>query len=172
MNPVETSIRCYRFLLVTFLILTAAYGGLTLWAHSLMPDQIPVHFDGEGVPNRWAGKDEFLWVNISLVVVFFFTFALGAILIPKIPVKWINLPNKDYWLAPERKTHSFADMRVYYLAIGVVTLLLLGIIGWSSFEVAIGRQETLRYSWACLGVYSLALTILCVLLYRRFGKPT
>lgn len=43
-------------------------------------------------------------------------------------------------------------------------------IGRGAFEVGMGRQETLLYSWTGMGVYFGLLTLFCVLLYRRFGK--
>ena len=75
-----------------------------------LPDTIATHFAGNGEPNGWSSKSTFFLLMIGIMV--FIGISLG----PSVLWLWqpglVNLPNRDYWLAPERNEQTkqfFAD---------------------------------------------------------------
>jgi uncharacterized membrane protein len=85
--------------------------------HSLqrLPERIATHFDGAGVPNGWMSRDglgafDFLFLAFVLAVI------LGSgFLIRFLPARMINVPNRDFWFAPERSRQSHARMFTHML---------------------------------------------------------
>jgi uncharacterized membrane protein len=84
----------------------------------LLPDRLASHFGASGIPNGWMTKSQF-----------FITFAI--VLLPALAVEfWVShriaknpdarlkLPNKEYWLAPERRvaTSNFLAYHSLWLA--------------------------------------------------------
>jgi len=89
-----------------------------------MPDVIASHFNGLGAPNDWASKNGFfgLYLAIILMLVAVFEF------VPK----WsesrsrlsMKIPNRDYWLAPERVEQTRAFFRRQMYIMGIVHMML------------------------------------------------
>ena len=77
-------------------------------AYPKLPHVVASHFDGHGIPNGWQSKQAFFGI---MVIVSLVTVVLGFA-IPKmiavLPQQLINPPNKDYWLAPERRAETLA----------------------------------------------------------------
>ncbi len=77
---------------------------LTVVALILCPGHVAIHFGAGGDPNGWAPAYVnaliMSGVNLLIFVSFFFT----PLLIRITPSRWINLPNKEYWLRDENKT--------------------------------------------------------------------
>ena len=169
--PSGSRARCrYRTLLFLFCILTLAFLAYVTWTHFRLPERVPVHFGPSGEPDRWSSRNELTWGMAGVGIFYLLLFGLGAFLFPKIPARLWNLPNRDYWLAPERRRATGDALNVYYLAIGIATVLLTCFVHWATVEVALGHRERLPFPWWVMGVYLAVVAAACVLLFRRFGK--
>jgi serine/threonine-protein kinase len=77
--------------------------GHGIWAYTVLPERVASHWDGAGNPNGYMSRDGFvsfyLWLMVGLSTLFG---GIGA-LIRVTPDDAVNLPNKEYWLAPERR---------------------------------------------------------------------
>ena len=73
----------------------------------LLPDRLASHFGASGMPNGWMIKTQF-FITYALVLLpaLFIEFWLHR-KVSKTPEAKFNLPNKEYWLAPERRTETF-----------------------------------------------------------------
>lgn len=102
--------------LVFLVILVLA---LLQWVHVYpqLPERMASHFSANGRPNGWQPKQEFfLVVPIVVVVCLVVSFLLPRTL-ALVPPEMINLPNKFYWLAPERRketTRCFAAHMAWF----------------------------------------------------------
>ena len=67
---------------------------------SALPDRFATSFDFAGRPRDETGRAAFaaLAIGMSLIVALVFG-GLGA-WIARVPAAWINLPDKEWWLAP------------------------------------------------------------------------
>jgi serine/threonine-protein kinase len=77
--------------------------GHGIWAYTVLPERVASHWDGLGNPNGYMSRDGFvsfyLWLMVGLSTLFG---GIGA-LVRVTPDDAVNLPNKEYWLAPERR---------------------------------------------------------------------
>lgn len=92
--------------IVYFLMVVA---GLFQWVrfYPLLPERMASHFGYDGTPNAWQPKDAFFLLMLVVVGLTFFGAFLTPRFIAALPDKRINLPHKDYWLAPARREETF-----------------------------------------------------------------
>jgi len=79
----------------------------SLWQYATfdaqLPDTLAVHFGTSGRPDGWQSRQQFWIFSFGMIYGTWLFMAALAFLIHKTPDRWINLPNKAYWLAPERR---------------------------------------------------------------------
>jgi uncharacterized membrane protein len=141
-----------------------------LWYYPQLPDKVASHFGASGQPNAWSTKTFFVafyLVIIGISVLFFLGISFG---ISRVPVALINMPNKDYWLSGERRNKTFDFMSQYFLWFGSVTLLMWLDLLHQSFQVHLGKVNSLPHPMLGLGLY-IGVTILWIIgLIVKFGK--
>jgi hypothetical protein len=101
--------------------------GIALTAERL-PARVASHFGASGLANGFMMREAYLAFTIGLVllppVLVGLTIALSLRYFPR----FLNLPNRDYWLAPERRdqTEAYLTAHTAWLA-ALLALLALGI---------------------------------------------
>ena len=66
-----------------------------------LPARVATHFDLGGHPNGWSSREQLLSMTAFLTFGFG-GLIVGARLIKSASLDSLNLPNRDYWLVPER----------------------------------------------------------------------
>jgi uncharacterized membrane protein len=85
------------------LLVFAANLILTAVSLAVLPDQVAIHFGGGGRPDSWASKEFNATIFLVLEVPFFLLFYFAPVLTLGVSKKYLNLPNKDYWLQGENQ---------------------------------------------------------------------
>jgi uncharacterized membrane protein len=109
-----------------FLFFSILAAGFLQCVHDfpLLPQRMASHFAASGAANGWMTKSQFLITYaIILLPAFFVEFGLHR-KITATPEKRLNLPNKQYWLAPERRAETFAYFELFFGWFGCAFLLL------------------------------------------------
>ena len=89
-----------------------------------LPPLLASHFGADGTPDGMSQKTEF-FVMYGLVMVFVLISLLGSVLLmEKIPVKYLNLPNKDYWLSSGKLPQAREKMSLAMWWMCAATMLL------------------------------------------------
>src|SRR5437879_2682995 len=117
----------------------AAYAAVHFSSYySQLPDVVASHFNARGVANGWQTKSAFFAVFVGVSV-------LAAVIgfgIPRIisamPPQLINLPNKNYWLAPDHLAETQTFLNNYFAWFGCAVFLIIIL----TFDYAI--QSNLR----------------------------
>jgi uncharacterized membrane protein len=156
--------------IVLFTILCLACLTHAIYYYPLLPDQVAHHFGPSGKPDAWGSKTNFLIGYLATVAVIAAIFLGSCLIMPKIPDQMINLPNKDYWLAPDRRRQTLNYIQSALLWFGSLTMLLMLDIFHQSFQVNLGKATTLNHIWISLGIYSILSTIWCIAFIRKFYK--
>lgn len=65
--------------------------------------QMAAHFNIQGEPDRFVSKMEFFWFQVQTLLIVLGVGILLQALISFVPAEMVNMPNREYWLAPERR---------------------------------------------------------------------
>jgi uncharacterized membrane protein len=111
---------------VLCLVLAVTVAGAHIaWAAPRLPATVASHFDAAGQPNGWMSREAFLALYAATIAGLAILFALAGRIPEWVPARWINLPNKAYWLHPSRRAETFAYWRRWFAASGCTILALL-----------------------------------------------
>lgn len=159
-----------RYLVV--LLLWAAFVGYVVLSADQMPERVATHFDAAGAPNGWMTRAEH--VRFTLIfgtlmpafVVGLFTFirALGG--------KGLNIPNKDYWLAPERQQATVDFVQRHGIWLAALMVAFIGGVHASILRANAHAPAVLPLSdvgWIA-GSFGVAVLVWAVLLVTRFAR--
>ena len=107
-------------------VLLALYAAIHFsYYYPQLPAVVASHFTARGAANGWQTKSAFFVVLVAVSVLA----AVVGFAIPRIitvlPVELINLPNKRYWLAPERRAETQEFFITYFAWFGCAVYLLL-----------------------------------------------
>ena len=138
--------------------------------YAQLPEVVASHFNARGVANGWQTKHAFFAVFVGVSV-------LAAVIgfgIPRIisamPRQLINLPNKQYWLAPERLAETQAFLNTYFAWFGCAVFAVIIL----TFDYAIKsnlhpeNQPDISRMWYILAGFLAFVAIWIVRLLARF----
>ena len=145
---------------------------LAFWQMShyepLLPDRMATHFDGAGAADGWSSRSEFLRTNLVMVAGFGLLFVGITALIHRVPDAHINLPNKEYWLTPERRAATLDWIGRQMEWCGAATLaLLLGMTQLTIRANLTGSGTLGGAFWLFFGGYMLYMGVWLVARIRR-----
>jgi Protein of unknown function (DUF1648) len=118
-----------RYPIVVFGVLLAA----AAWRVSVLAGQLPeivaVHFDGSGNPNGFTTREDCRHFMLSFTLGAPAFIVLVTVLIPRlIPPAMINIPNRAYWLAPQRVGESLGFLSEQGVWFGCLFLAFLACV--------------------------------------------
>jgi uncharacterized membrane protein len=155
----------YTFLFLACLLMMAYY-------YPQMPRRMASHFAADGRANGWQSREAF-FVLMLLVAS---TSAIVAFLAPRqIAARAnarINLPNSEYWLAPERReqTMRFISAAMAWFGCGILFVLISGTFLALQANLALDHRFNSDAMLSVLGGFLLGLLGLLVRLVLHFRK--
>ena len=87
-----------------------------------LPDRVASHFDGAGRADGWSSKPAFFATNLGITLAMAAMFLSIAWIMKKMPDSAINLPNRAYWLAAERRGATIDYVRSQMEWLGAATI--------------------------------------------------
>ena len=141
----------------------------------LMPERMASHFDGAGKPNGWTSRRAFFCLYTGLTVMFIFIFRILPSLLRRFPDSLISVPNREYWLASERRQEAFSLISDRLLLFGNGTLIFFVAIVQLVFQANL--KNMLRMSaeamWCLVIIYvvfTLAWTVNIIHQFKTIPK--
>lgn len=158
---------------VSVFVLLAVYGALQAKFYAdKLPPIVATHFGGGGVPNGWQTHSalfltELFVVALATVIGFGVPALLGAL-----PVSLMNLPNKEYWFAPERRENTLAYFRLSFawFACGLLAFLLFVNELVFRANLTMPRQLNTKAFVAAMFVFLAFTAVWTVRLIMRFSR--
>lgn len=151
-------------------LLAAAF----LWQSTRqLPDPVASHFGGAGLPNGYQSAADYRrWMlGFGLGLPLILNFAIGSL--PRLWPSLVNIPHRDYWLAPERREDSLDFLSHQGQRLALLMLVFLCAVHWQVL-LANARDPVWLEPRAFVGsMLSLVLlmTLWVAALFRRFRKP-
>jgi hypothetical protein len=117
--PLTALAICY---VLFFAYVIASYGDL--------PETVASHFDISGQPNGWMSRDSCVGFTLGLGILMP-AFIVGMMAnAGRISVSFVNLPHREYWLAPERRQAALALLLRYSLWFACMNVLFVTGLHW------------------------------------------
>ena len=137
-----------------------------------MPDVVASHFNGRGVPNGWQTKPAFFGLFAAMgVLAAVLGFGIPRI-IASVPPQLINLPNKQFWLGPERLAETVAFLNAYFAWFGCAVFLIMIL----TFDYAIqsnlhpANPPDVSRMWYILVGFLMYVVVWIIRMFIRFSR--
>lgn len=158
---------------VTLLLFYLVFFAVVFQSSPDLPARVATHFDGAGRPNGWMSRSS----HILFMLIFGSAFPLFIIATCAaarfLPVWMVNIPNRAYWLAPERRRDTARYLMHHALWLGCATVALM--TGVQLLVVNANARSPVELSTAgilsVVGVFLAATGLWAIHLLRHFKKP-
>ncbi|MET0917200.1 MAG: hypothetical protein ABWY07_02080 [Burkholderiales bacterium] len=156
---------------VMFVMLMVATGTFILV--TAMPAVTATQFGAAGHPVSSMSRGGYrifmlcLAVGIPVLVVALVT------LLPRRFQHRVNVPNRDYWFAPERKDASLAYLHAFSLVLGGLIAAFMTAMHWLLVRTNASGTPQLDSGllWTLVGLFVITEGACVVAMVRHFGKP-
>ncbi|MCC7403639.1 MAG: DUF1648 domain-containing protein [Bdellovibrionales bacterium] len=142
------------------------------WIARDLPEVVASHFGQNGLANGYSSKQGHLYAMMVLYALMALSFGILPVLFRWIPTRLINLPHREYWLAPERREASLGRLRDWMAMMGVSVFFFFMVVNWMVVEA--NRRNPPRLSdsflWA-LAIFIGFTLLWTVALMMAFRKP-
>ena len=125
-----------RFARVLFIIVLLACILETVRLWFLSPDVMAAHFNLQGNPDRFVSKLEFFGFEAQTVLVVIAAGLVIQVLPFILPVGWMNIRHREYWLSPERRTATVDRLSSFGAALSTIIFLVMQV----GFELAVSAN--------------------------------
>jgi hypothetical protein len=99
-----------------------------LASSALLPPMVASHFVSGGAANAFMPRSGYVAFMLVLTIGLPSLLVASHVLLRRLPATRINLPNRDYWLAPERREATLAYLSSRGAQFGSLLLVFLCIV--------------------------------------------
>jgi uncharacterized membrane protein len=142
--------------------------------YPILPDRIAVHFGVGGRANGWSDTRSFMLTYGAAEAMLVVVSLVMARILERVPSSAVNIPNRDYWLADERRRATLDYIAEQVLWLECLTLAFLVAVAQMIFRVNLrGAALALPQNfWVTLVAFVGGCGWVCLRIMRRFGgKP-
>lgn len=163
-----------RIVVTAFLVLLVLVVAFVWGTSGSLPPVVASHFGFSGAADGFMPRSSYVIFMIALLVGISLLLAFLPSALTRMDVRYINLPNGQYWLAPERRHETFAFLRLHFITFASVLLVFLTYVHW--LVVQANQQQPPQLSTSgitsALLVFFAIVIAWLIVLYRRFNKDT
>lgn len=139
---------------------------------SQLPPIMASHFDAAGTPDGAMPRGAFFTTLAFACGATVLLPVLAAVLLRHVPAGAINVPHRDYWLAPERRAESIDRLQRSIAWFPVPLAALFALVVELTLQANIQRTALNAGAlWTGLGLFVVTLGLLIAKLHRQFGSP-
>jgi uncharacterized membrane protein len=137
-----------------------------------LPERVATHFGPGGRADAWGSKQGFALTYGLVVGGLGLLFLSLAIFLPRLPAGIINIPNRGYWLAPEREQATLRRVARQMLTFGAATVVFLAVTFHVSMQASMTGTDQLGPGfWVALLAYLLYACVWALRFTLAFRKP-
>jgi uncharacterized membrane protein len=137
-----------------------------------LPALMASHFGPSGRPDAFMSRDAFFWLFASVGGGTSALMIVMPWLLRRIPPSFINMPYRDYWLAPERRAQALARLGTWTAWFGVVLAVFMFVVLELVLQANLQRSPLANglFIAALIGFFVVTIGMM-VALYRCFRVP-
>ncbi|HTY98259.1 MAG TPA: hypothetical protein VMB75_00380 [Rhodocyclaceae bacterium] len=157
----------------SLLLVLALAAGFVLYTADSLPPLVASHFAGGGAANGFMPHDAYVALMLALVVGLPLLLAALTGLSRYAPVERMNLPNRDYWLAPEREAETLAYLAGRGAGFAKRLAVFLAFVHWLVVKANAGQPPHFPEAlfFAGLAVFVAALVLWLAGFVAHFRRP-
>ena len=146
---------------------------LTLGSLAVLPERVAIHFGARGAADNWASKETNTALLIGTHVLLFALLIVSGRLATMLPARWVNLPNKQYWLQDANRERARALVEAWTMRLGTALFVLLLGLGVLTVQANLSEpvRLNLRLFLPMVGLFLLYTVWWVVRFYRAFRVP-
>jgi len=158
--------------LITLLALSVVLLVSVAATYPMLPERVATHFSASGQPDGWMSRTAHVAFTLGGAAVAA-GFCAGPIYLTRfLHASAINIPNREYWLAPERRAEADRRMLAFGLWLAALTVGLF--IGLHVLTILANRREPIRLPMTeglgLMAAYLLGVGFLCFGLCTWFWR--
>jgi hypothetical protein len=142
-----------------------------IWFTSLgLPQFVASHFGAAGLANGFMPRNFYVRFMLGFVVVLPSVLVLLPAAGLRSPQARINLPNRDYWLAPARRATTLRVLRAHMAYVGCLLVVFLSYVHWLVVRANALTPPHLSMAWFVggLAAFVTATVVWALVLIRHF----
>ena len=155
-----------------FFLVLAIGAAFVWWSSGALPEVVASHFGAGGAANGFMPRGQYIGFMLVLVLAVPALIFFAGRLASSLPVRFVNLPHKEYWLAPERRAATLGSLGRFGVWAAYATLATLCLGHWFVVQANLEHPPRLEQA-AFIGVLALFFLVLFVgmlVLLRRFFR--
>src|SRR5664279_802164 len=135
-----------------------------------MPPVVASHFAASGVANGFMPRGSYVAIMLGATIVAPVLVALSGSLTRILPVQLINLPHRQYWLAPQRRAATVASLAALSVHFASALVIFLCFVHWLVVKANAAQPPHLEQApfFAGLALFVVAVALWFIYLLGRF----
>lgn len=155
-------------------MLLLAHLGIALYFYPILPESVPMHFGSSGKATSFSSKESMIFSHSAIIAVLLLIFGIVGALLKSEKAIYMNLPNREYWFAPERRRQSSNEVLSLLLWILCSVMLLMLLVFYSTAESALSGTNKLDGSFyigfACFMLFDMFIVIYLIVRFSTIPK--
>jgi hypothetical protein len=154
-------------------VLLAGAAAFVLISGSSLPPLVASHFGVGGTANGFMSRNGYLAFMLIGTIVMPLLMVVPQRLVRTIPPRLINVPNRDYWLAPERIDSTLDYLRDHAVWFAALFAMLLCFVHWEVVQANMRTPARLAAQPFIAGLiaYAVAVLVWIAALVAHFRRP-
>ena len=158
---------------ISFYLAMAVAAWFVIRTGGAMREVVATHFGASGEANGYMPRASYVRFMLIFVVLLplALNFLIGRVL--RLPTARVNIPHREYWLAPERRSETVVRLQRHMTFFGVLLAAFLCYVHWQVVQANTHSPAVLdngRFSTG-LATFMAALVTWIVILRRDFRPP-
>ncbi len=139
--------------------------------YAALPERVATHFGPGGEPDAFSTKESFTLMMLLLVLGMPGFLVLMAKLMRYLPVSMINIPNREYFLHPDRASQTLSEMETSMVWLAVITeFFMIGLVQLTIAANLKGEGLSMTAFAVLMALFLVAMIAFCVILVRRYSR--
>ena len=135
-------------------------------------DSVATHFGSSFFANGWEQRDGYLRFALAFSIVLPVVVAAIVGWLPRLFPGYVNIPHRDYWLAPERSASTFACISVQGVLLGILLSVFMAGVHWLILQAnaVVPPRLPPKPFWTMLIAFLIALAFWIWAFWSRFRE--
>ncbi len=146
-------------IILLLVILVTIEETVRLWF--VTPAVMAAHFNIVGLPDRFVSKAAFFGFQIEIEVITTAVAVVSRILLVILPVEFINMPNRNYWLSPDRRTATVERLGSFLDSL--FSVIMLATLAGFELAVAANLRTPIFFDARLMGLAIAGMTVFAIL---------